>query len=73
MKTDQQIRMAVKMIFGSKNAIVKRNGEIHIRDIMPRTNIYGWYLLGFNQADGYIENILWYPDNSLNYSLKKSR
>jgi hypothetical protein len=73
MKTDQQVRMAVKRIFGGKNAIVKRNGEIHIRDIMPNTNIYAWYLLGFNGADGYIEDILFHYDGSLNYSLKKSR
>jgi len=47
MKTDQQIRMAVKSLFGGKNAIVKRNGEIHVRGIMPNTSIYGWYLFGF--------------------------
>ena len=58
MKTDQQIRMKVKSIFGGKNAIVKRNGEIHVRGVMPNSCVYGWYLYGFTN-DLYTEDRLW--------------
>lgn len=63
-KTDSEIRAAVKEIYGSNNAKVTRNGEVHVRGLMPNTNKIGWYLLGFTgTAD--VEEKLFYPDGSL--------
>lgn len=69
-KTDAEIRTAVKTIFGSQNARVTRNGEIHVRGTMPNTNTQGWYLLGFT-GSSQIEDIIFYLDGSLNFGLAK--
>ena len=69
-QTDAEIRVAVKTIFGAKNARVTRNGEIHVRGTMPNTNIYGWYLLGFTGSSE-IDDTIFYPDGSLNIGLSK--
>lgn len=69
-KSTAQVRAAVKTIFGAANARVTRNGEIHVCGTMPNTNERGWYLLGFvGQAD--VEDRVWWPDGSLNYSLAR--
>ncbi len=69
-KTDAEIRAAIKAIFGAKNARVTRNGEIHVRGVMPNTNIVGWYLFGFTGSPE-IDDRIWYPDGSLNTGLGK--
>jgi hypothetical protein len=46
-KTDVEIRKAAKQIFGASNAKVTKNGEVHIKGVMPNANQTGWYLLGF--------------------------
>jgi len=67
-KTDNQVRQAVKAIFGGKNARVTRNGEVHVKGCMPNTNQYGWYFLGFT---GYpeLEEKVWRYDGSLRRDL----
>ena len=69
-KTDAEIRTAVKSIFGSKNARVTRNGEIHVRGTMPNTNQVGWYLMGFT-GNTDIEEKIWFADGSLNTGIAK--
>ena len=69
-KTDAEIRSAVKTIFGTQNARVTRNGEIHVRGKMPNTNTHGWYLLGFTGSPE-IDDTIFYPDGSLNFGLAK--
>lgn len=67
-KTDAEVRKAVKAIFGAKNARVTRNGEVHVKGRMPNTNQVGWYLLGFTgQYD--LDARIWWPDGSLNHGL----
>ena len=61
MKTDQEIRLKIKALYGGKNAVVKRNGEIHVRGVMPRSCVYGWYLYGFTD-DPYTVDRLWGVD-----------
>ena len=63
-KTDAEIRAAVKEIYGSKNAKVTRNGEVHVRGVMPNTNQVGWYLLGFT-GQTELEEKLFHPDGSI--------
>jgi hypothetical protein len=63
MKTDHQIRLRVKSLYGGANARVTRNGEIHVRGVMPNTNKIGWYFFGFT-GHNEIEDKLWWPDNS---------
>lgn len=63
-KSDNEIRKAAKEIFGAKNAVVKKNGEVHVRGIMPNTNKYGWYLLGFTGSVE-LDNKLFFEDGSL--------
>ena len=58
-KSEKEIREAVKEIFGAKNAKVKRNGEVHVRGIMPNTNQYGWYLLGFTGTVELDNKLFW--------------
>jgi hypothetical protein len=63
-KTDSEIRAAVKEIYGSNNAKVTRNGEVHVRGVMPNTNQTGWFLLGYTgQIE--LEEKLFYPDGSI--------
>lgn len=64
MKTDQQIRIAAKTIFGKNFARVTKNGEVHVKGTMPNTGKYGWYLLGFTGTDE-IEDKLFWIDGSL--------
>lgn len=71
-KTDAEVRAAVKSIFGATNALVTRNGEVHVRGAMPNSSAYGWYLLGFTgQAE--LDEKIWLPDGRLNMSLNASR
>jgi hypothetical protein len=66
-RTDAEIRAAVKAIFGKTNARVSRNGEIHVCGKLTN-NKNGWYLLGFT-GSGEIDNLIFYPDNTLNMGL----
>ena len=63
-KSDSQIRMAIKTIYGPNNAKVTRNGEVHVRGTMPNTNHIGWHLLGFTGTYD-IESRIWWEDGSL--------
>jgi len=63
-KTDSEIRTAVKAIVGGKNARVTKNGEVHVRGIMPNTNQVGWYLLGLTGCPE-LEEKIWWEDGSL--------
>ena len=63
-KTDTEIRIAVKTIFGARNARVTRNGEVHVKGMMPNTNRTGWYLLGFTGTD-YLSERIFHFDGSL--------
>ena len=67
-KTDAEVRAAVKTIFGAKNALVTKNGEVHIKGAMPNTNQTGWYLLGFTGQPELYEKI-WREDGSLRIEL----
>lgn len=67
-KTDAEIRTALKTIFGAKCARITRNGEVHVKGVMPNTNQTDWYLFGFTGATEVQERI-WNPDGSLNKSL----
>lgn len=58
-KTDAEVRAAVKSIFGAKNARVTKNGEVHVKGVMPNTNVSGWYLLGFTGQPELDEKIWW--------------
>lgn len=69
-KTDAQIRTALKTIFGEKCARITRNGEVHVKGVMPNTSQTGWYLMGFT-GNAEIEEKIWFPDGSLNTSLAK--
>lgn len=69
-KTDAEIRKAVKEIFGAKNARVTKNGEVHVKGTMPNTNKTGWYLLGFT-GQTELEEKIWWPDGRLNSGLAK--
>jgi hypothetical protein len=63
-KTDSEILAAAKEIYGAKNAKVTRNGEVHVRGVMPNTDQVGWYLLGFTgQVE--LDEKLFNPDGSL--------
>lgn len=67
-RTDTEVRAAVKAIFGAKNARVTKNGEVHVRGTMPNTNQVGWYLMGFTgQCE--LEERIWSPDGTLNHGL----
>ena len=63
-KTDSEIRAAVKTIYGADNAKVTRNGEVHVRGIMPNTGHIGWYLLGHTGSSD-IDDLLFHFDGSL--------
>ena len=67
-KTDADVRAAVKIIFGAKNARVAKNGEVHVKGTMPNTNQTGWYLLGFTGQPELDEKI-WWEDGSLRTEL----
>lgn len=67
-KTDAEVRAAVKTIFGSKNARVAKNGEVHVKGTMPNTNQTGWYLLGFT-GQPELDNMIWWEDGSLRTDL----
>ena len=67
-KSDAEVRAAVKTIFGAKNALVTKNGEVHIKGAMPNTNQTGWYLLGFTGQPELYEKI-WWEDGSLRIEL----
>ena len=67
-KSDAEVRAAVKTIFGAKNALVTKNGEVHIKGTMPNTNQAGWYLLGFTGQPELYEKI-WWEDGSLRTEL----
>lgn len=67
-KSDAEVRAAVKTIFGRQNARVTRNGEVHVRGVMPNSNRVGWYLLGFTGTTALDEKI-WDYDGDLNTSL----
>ena len=64
LKTDNEIRTLVKQIYGANNAKVTRNGEVHIRGVMPNTNQFGWYLMGFTGTVE-LEDKLMYPDGTI--------
>ncbi|HSW53270.1 MAG TPA: hypothetical protein VLG93_08560 [Sulfuricaulis sp.] len=66
-KTDSEVRAAAKKIYGAKNAKVTRNGEVHVRGVMPNTSKTGWYLLGFTgQVE--LEEKLFHSDGSLRHA-----
>lgn len=44
-KNTATVRAAVKAIYEA--ARVTKNGEVHVKGVMPNTNKTGWYLLGF--------------------------
>ena len=47
MRTANEIRNAVKQIYGSENARVTRYGEVEVRGEMPNSDKVGWYLKGY--------------------------
>ena len=63
-RSDNEIRRAVKTIFGAKNARVARNGEVHVRGRLPNTGKFGWYLLGITGQQE-LENLIFWEDGSL--------
>lgn len=63
-RSDAEIRAAMKERFGSRNARVTKNGEIHVRDVMPNTSRPGWYLFGFT-GDPTVDEQIWNPDGSI--------
>lgn len=45
--TIAQIRAALVAKFGARMYRITRDGEIHVRCVMPNTNTTGWYLYGY--------------------------
>lgn len=64
----RRARKAAKAILGADNARVTHNGEVHVRGTAPVTGRPGWYLLGY-AGTCEMDEMLWWPDGSLNKGL----
>jgi len=47
MKMITKMRIALCETYGKRNYRITKDGEIHVRGIMPNNNKEGWYLLGY--------------------------